>query len=331
MTPLPPLLQGFFTERLARQCDASPHTVAAYRDSLRLLLAFVHQQSGTAPSRLTLEDLDATTITAFLGHLETDRGNSIRTRNARLTAIHSFFHYAAFKAPQCAELIARVLAIPEKRFDTTLISYLTEPEIDALLAAPDRATWTGRRDHALLLLAIQTGLRATELANLCCQDLQLDNGAYVRCRGKGRKERCTPLSRQTREVLRILLRERGDQPAGPLFPSRRGQHLTRGAIWRLVVKHAAAARQQCPSLATKNLTPHVLRHTAAMRLLHAPTPIDIATIALWLGHETLETTNKYIHADMELKRRALDRTTPPNVKPGRYRPPDPLLAFLEGL
>ena len=331
MTPLPPLLEGFFTERLSRQRDASPHTIAAYRDSFRLLLAFLHQQTGRPPSKLGLEDLHAAQITAFLTHLEQDRGNSIRTRNARLTAIHSFFHYTALKAPEHAELITRVLAIPEKRFDTTLISYLTEPEIEALLAAPDRDTWTGRRDHTLLLLAIQTGLRASELASLRLQDLQLEDGAWVRCRGKGRKERCTPLSRPTRNALQQWLLERGGQPTSPLFPNRSGQHLTRGAIWRLVVKHASAASERCPSLVTKNITPHTLRHTAAMRMLHAPTPIDIATIALWLGHETLDTTNKYIHADMELKRRALDRTAPPHTKPGRYRPPDPLLAFLESL
>ena len=331
MTPLAPLLQGFFSERLARQRDASPHTVAAYRDSFRLLLAFMHSQTGKTPSKLTLEDLDAVRITAFLSHLENERGNSVRTRNARLTAVHSFFHYAAWKAPEQAELIARVLAIPEKRFDTALISYLTEPEVEALLAAPDRSTWTGRRDHALVLTAVQTGLRASELASLRCEDLQLDDGAYVRCRGKGRKERCTPLSRQTRRVLRVWVHELAGQPASPLFPSRRGQQLTRGAIWRLVIKHTTTARERCPSLETKTITPHVLRHTAAMRLLQAPTPVDVATIALWLGHETLDTTNKYIHADMELKRRALDRLTPPNSKPGRYRPPDPLLAFLESL
>jgi site-specific recombinase XerD len=331
MTPLPPLMQAFFTERLARQRDASPHTIAAYRDSFRLLLGFVHERTGKPPSKLGLEDLDAAMIAAFLSHLETERHNSVRTRNARLTAIHSFFHYTALKAPECSEMIARVLAIPEKRFDTTLISYLTEPEIDALLAAPDRATWTGRRDHALLLLAVQTGLRASELANLRRQDLQLDGSAWVRCQGKGRKERCTPLTRSTRKMLHVWLRERGGDPASPLFPSRSGQHLTRGAIWRLVTKHAATATERCPSLQTKNITPHTLRHTTAMRLLHAPTPIDVATIALWLGHETLDTTNKYLHADMDLKRRALDRTAPANAKPGRYRPPDPLLAFLESL
>jgi integrase/recombinase XerD len=330
VSALAPLLQAFFIERLAHQRDASPHTIAAYRDSFRLLLTFVHQHTGKTPSRLQLEDLDAARIAAFLSYLENERGNSVRTRNARLTAIHSFFHYAALKAPECAELIARVLSIPEKRYESTLISYLTDPEIDALLAAPDRSTWTGRRDHALLLVAVQTGLRASELASLRCDDLNLDAG-WVRCEGKGRKERCTPLSRVARQVLRVWLRELGGDPTAPLFPSRSGGPLTRSAIWRLVVKHTATARERCPSLTAKNITPHTLRHTAAMRLLRAPTPVDTATIALWLGHETLDSTNKYLHADMELKRRALDRTTPTNAKPGRYRAPDRLLAFLESL
>jgi site-specific recombinase XerD len=328
---LAPLLQAFFIERLAHQRGASPHTIAAYRDSFRLLLTFLHEQTGKAPSKLHLEDLDTDRITAFLSYLENERGNSVRTRNARLTAIHSLFHFAALKAPECSEQIARVLSIPEKRHESTLISYLTEPEIDALLAAPDRSTPTGRRDHALLLIAVQTGLRASELVNLHCQDLNL-GGAWVRCEGKGRKERCTPLTRATVQALRVWLRELGGDPASPLFPSRTGGgHLTRGAIWRLVVKHTTTARAVCPSLADKNITPHVLRHTAAMRLLRAPTPVDTATIALWLGHETLDSTNKYLHADMELKRRALDRTTPTNTKPGRYRTPDRLLAFLESL
>ena len=178
---------------------------------------------------------------------------------------------------------------------------------------------------------MQTGLRASELAGLRCQDLNLAAGAWVRCHGKGRKERCTPLTRTTVRVLRVWLRELDGNPAGPLFPSRAGGHLTRSAIWRLVVKHTTTARGRCPSLAAKNITPHTLRHTTAMRLLRAPTPVDTATIALWLGHETLDSTNKYLHADMELKRRALDRTTPTNAKPGRYHAPDRLLAFLENL
>jgi integrase/recombinase XerD len=331
MTALAPLLQAYFTERLARQRDASPHTTASYRDSFKLLLAFLHQHTGTPPSKLQLEDLDTARITAFLSHLESERGNSVRTRNARLTAIHSFFQYAAFKAPECAEQIARVLSIPEKRYESTLISYLTKPEIDAVLAAPDRTTRTGRRDHALLLLAVQTGLRASELASLRCRDINLSSGPWVRCEGKGRKERCTPLTRLTAKALRVWLHELDSGPDVPLFPSRTGAHLTRAGIWRLVAKHATTARARYPSLAAKNITPHTLRHTAAMQLLSAPEPVDTATIALWLGHETLDTTNKYLHADMELKRRAVDRTTPPNVKPGRYRPPDRLLAFLESL
>jgi integrase/recombinase XerD len=330
MTALPPLLEAFFTERLACQRDASAHTIASYRDSFRLLLTFLNEHTGKAPSKLQLEDLDPTRITAFLSYLENERSNSVRTRNARLTAVHSFFQFAALKAPECAEQIARVLAIPDKRYESTLISYLTEPEIDALLAVPDRSTPTGRRDHALLLLAVQTGLRASELASLRRQDLNLSSG-WIRCEGKGRKERCTPLSRAASEVLRVWLRELGGDPASPLFPSRSGGHLTRRGIWRLVAKHAAVARAQCPSLAGKNITPHTLRHTAAMRLLRAPDPVDTATIGLWLGHESLDSTNKYLHADMELKRRALDRSTPTSAKPGRYRAPDRLLAFLESL
>jgi integrase/recombinase XerD len=244
VSALAPLLQAFFIERLAHQRDASPHTIAAYRDSFRLLLTFLHQHTGTAPSRLHLEDLDAATITTFLAYLENERGNSVRTRNARLTAIHSFFHYAALKAPESAELIARVLSIPEKRYESTLINYLTDPEIDALLAAPDRSTWTGRRDHALLLVAAQTGLRASELASLRREDLNLDAG-WVRCQGKGRKERCTPLSRNARQVLRVWLRELDGDPASPLFPSRNSGHLTRNAIWRLVAKHTTTARKRC--------------------------------------------------------------------------------------
>jgi len=234
MSALAPLLQAYFTERLARQRDASPHTIASYRDSFRLLLTFLHEQTGRPPSKLQLEDLNPERITAFLSHLENERGNSVRTRNARLTAIHSFFQFAALKAPECSEQIARVLSIPEKRYRSTLISYLTKPEIDALLAAPDRATPTGRRDHALLVLAVQTGLRASELASLRCEDLNLDTGAWVRCDGKGRKERCTPLTRPTVQVLRVWLRELGGDPACPLFPSRTGEHLTRAGIWRLV-------------------------------------------------------------------------------------------------
>jgi len=329
VSALAPTLEAFFTDRLARQRHASPHTIAAYRDTFRLLLGFVQRQTGKAPAKLGLEALDAPMIGAFLSHLETARGNGVRTRNARLTAVHSFFHYAALRHPEHAALIGRVLAIPEKRFATALVAYLTRPEIDAVLAGPDRATSTGRRDHALLLLAVQTGLRVSELAGLRCRDVELGAGAHVRCVGKGRKERCTPLTRSTVAVLRSWLRERDGPPASPLFPGRSGQALTRGAIWRLVAKHAARARAQSPSLAAKHVSPHVLRHTAAMSLLQAG--VDTSVIALWLGHEGLESTAIYLHADLALKERALARTAPPNTRPGRYRAPDDLLAFLDQL
>lgn len=329
MSKLAPTLQAFFTDRLISQSQASPHTIAAYRDTMRLLLTFAEQRTNKPPCKLELSDLDAPLIAAFLHHLEHERHNSVYTRNARLAAIHSLFHFAALKHPEHAALIARVLAIPTKRTDRTLLTYLTEPEASALLAAPDRTTWTGRRDHTILLLALQTGLRVSELTSLRCQDIRLASGAHVQCLGKGRKERCTPLTRPTVAALRTWLRERDGQSAAPLFPSRSGRDLTRGAVWRLVTKHATTASEKCASLHDKHVTPHTLRHTTAMTLLHAG--VDTSVIALWLGHEGLESTKIYLHADMALKERALARTTPPNTTPGRYHAPDSLLAFLANL
>jgi site-specific recombinase XerD len=286
--------------------------VAAYRDTFRLLLSFLRVATGKMPCKLDLQDLDAHTIAAFLQHLEITRHNGVRTRNARLSAIHSFFQYAAMLHPKRAELIQRVLAIPEKRFDTALISYLTPPEIDALLASPDRSTWTGQRDYTLLLLAVQTGLRVSELTGLRRQDVELGVGAHVRCLGKGRKERCTPITKTTAGAVRVWMRTQGGRNDESLLPSRGADHrLTRGAVWRIVANHAATASRSCPSLSAKHVTPHVLRHTAAMTLLHAG--VDLATIALWLGHESIESTNIYLHADMALKERALARTSPPGV------------------
>jgi site-specific recombinase XerD len=276
-----------------------------------------------------LPDLDAALIGAFLDHLEHDRANSARTRNARLTAIRSLFRFAALRHPEHAGLIAHVLAIPPKRHDRPVISFLTEPEVDALLAAPDRSTRLGRRDHALLLLMIQTGLRVSELTGLTSGDLQLNAGPHVRCHGKGRKNRAMPLTRQTVKVLRVWLRERAGTPTEPLFPTRRGGRLSRDAVESLLARHTATAANACATLATKQVSPHVLRHTAAMRLLHAG--VDSTVIALWLGHESVETTQIYLHADLTLKERALARTVPPNTRPGRYKPTDKLLAFLEAL
>jgi integrase/recombinase XerD len=329
MSMLAPTLQAFFTDRLTRQRNASPHTIAAYRDTLRLLLAFAQKRTGKQPCQLDLDDLDAPLIGAFLDHLEHERHNSIRTRNARLAAIRSLFHYAALDHPEHAETISRVLAIPPKRFERALITFLTEPEIAALLAAPDRDTWTGRRDHAMLLLAVQTGLRASELTALKRSDIHLATGPHVSCLGKGRKHRVTPLTKQTVAVLRTWLTERAGHPDHPAFPTRTGRTLSSDALQRRLAQHATTAALTCPYMATKTISPHVLRHTAAMQLLHAG--IDTSVIALWLGHEHVETTQIYLHADMALKEAALARTTPPDTPPGRYQPPDKLLAFLQTL
>jgi integrase/recombinase XerD len=329
VTALAPTLQAFFTDRLALQRQASGHTIAAYRDAIRMLIVFAAQQVGKTPSRLDIADLDAPLIGAFLNHLENDRGNSVRTRNARLAAIHSLFQYAALRHPEHAADIQRVLAIPPKRYDKALITYLTEEEITALLAAPDLATWTGRRDQALLMLACQTGLRATELTSLTTGDAHLGAGAHVSCLGKGRKQRITPLTPATVTVLRAWLAERGGLPADPLFATRRGTPLSRDALERRIAKYTAIAALSCPALREKKVSPHVLRHSAAMRLLNAG--IDTSVIALWMGHENVATTQVYIHADLALKERAIARTAPQDTPPGRYQPPDDVLAFLDGL
>jgi integrase/recombinase XerD len=329
MSALAPTLQAFFTERLIGQRHASPHTIAAYRDTLRLLLGFASRCLRREPCQLDISDLDAPLIAAFLAHLETERGNSVRTRNARLATIHSLYRYAAHRHPEHAEDIQRVLAIPPKRADRALVTFLDQDEIDALLGAPDRSTWTGRRDHALLVLAIQTGLRASELTGLDCGDLRLTTGAHVSCRGKGRKQRITPLTAITVAVLRVWLNERAGHRDDPLFPTIRGGRLSRDGLERRLAKYVAIATGRCPGLDQKKVTLHTLRHTAAMQLLHAG--VDTTVIALWLGHERVDTTQIYLHADMALKERALARTKPPDAKPGRYRPPDALLAFLEAL
>ena len=329
MTDLAPILQGFFTDRLARQKKASPNTVAAYRDTCKLLLSFAQAKTGRAPSRLSLADLDATLVGAFLAHLEDQRGNGTATRNARLAAIHSLFSYAAPRAPEHATVISQVLAIPPRRRERAIVSYLTPAETDALLTAPGRQTWHGRRDHALLLLAVQTGLRVSELTGLTRQDTHLGAGPHVRCHGKGRKDRATPLTSQVARVLRTWLAELSPGPGMPLFPAQAGGRLSRDAVERLVTKHATAAGDSCPSIKEKHVTPHTLRHTAAMSLLRAG--VDTSVIALWLGHEDPETTQVYLHADMTIKEQALARVQPPDTSPGRYRPPDSLLAFLDNL
>ena len=329
MTALATTLQAFFTDRLTRQRQVAANTIAAYRDTLRLLLVFAADKMGKEPSKLDIDDLDAPLIGAFLDDLERRRRNGARTRNARLAAIRSLFRYAALRHPDRAALIERVLAIPPKRFDRRLVTFLTEPEISALLAAPDRSTWTGRRDRALFSLAAQTGLRASELIGLRCADVHLAAGAHVSCQGKGRKQRITPLTSGLVGALRIWLVERASSPAAPLFVTRSGKPLSRDALEHRLAKYVQMAGGVCPTLAQKSVTMHVLRHSAAMRLLRAG--VDTSVIALWLGHENVETTQVYLHADLAIKERALARTTPAETPPGRFRPADKLLAFLEAL
>ncbi len=326
---LPTLLQAFFTERLLQQRQASGHTIAGYRDTFRLLLRFAQRQLGKAPSKLALEDLDAPFIGKFLMHLETERGNSARTRNTRQAAIHSFFRYVALAEPAHALLCQRVLAMPSKRYERRLVEFLLRQEVDALLAAPKLSTWVGRRDRTMLTVAIQTGLRVSEFIGLKHRDVVLGTGPHIRCQGKGRKHRSTPLRTETATMVDAWLRENSMSDEDPVFPSMRGGHLSRDAVERLLAKYAAIAEEKCPSLGRTKITPHMLRHTAAMELLQHG--VDRSVIALWLGHESIETTEIYLHADLRLKDKALLRTTPFGVKPGRYRPADELLAFLEHL
>lgn len=325
-----PLLEGFFTQRLIQQRQVSPHTIRSYRDTFRQLLKFMQQRLHKAPSQLMFEEIDATLIVAFLEHVEKHRGLSVRSRNLRLTAIRSFFRYAAFEAPAHAAQIQRVLAIPTKRFPRALVTFLTRPEVEALLAAPDRGTWFGRRDHAFLLVAVQTGLRLSEMTALKREDLSLESGAHVHVLGKGRKERCTPLAKPTVAVLKAWLREpqRGD--AQILFPNARGGRLSADGVHYLLAKHCAVAAKVCPSLKDKRVTVHCLRHTMAMDLLQAG--VDRSVIALWLGHESVETTQIYLEATLAMKEQALAKATPPNGQPPvRYRAEDQLLDFLNSL
>jgi len=322
-------LHRFFTDRLLQQLGASPYTVAAYRDTFRLLLRFASERLKRAPSKLHMEELDAPFLAQFLEHLELVRGNCTRTRNNRLSAIHAFFQYVAIGEPSLALHCQRVLAIPLKRYERGPVEFLTEEETAALVAAPDPGTWIGRRDKALLLVTAQTGLRNSEITSLRRQDVQFGAGAHVRCLGKGRKMRCTPLRPDVAAVLQEWLSQQNGKPDDPVFPSSNGGRLSADAFQRLVSRHIATARRTCKSLVSKKVTPHTLRHGAAMTLLRRG--VDLSVIALWLGHESTETTQIYLHADMQLKERALAHSTPSGLKPHRFRPRDPLLAFLESL
>lgn len=323
-------IECFFTERLMRQRGVSPHTIASYRDTFCQLFKFAQARLHRPPSSLALIDLDAPLVSAFLDDLENTRSVSARTRNLRLTAIRSFFHFIAFEEPAHSAHIQRVLAIPSKRHQKKIVQFLTRPEIEALLEVPDKTTWIGRRDHALLLLAIQTGLRLSELIALDRNSVILGRGAHVRCVGKGRKERCTPLTRHTVGTLRAWLRESCHNDTQALFPTIHGGRLSADAVQYLLAKYAAKAGRLYPSLNEKNISPHVLRHTAAMELLQAG--VDCSTIALWLGHESDQTTQTYLHVHLALKEAALEKVKPLNQRASsRYRPSDQLLEFLNAL
>ena len=327
-TSLPALLESFFTQRLMQQRQASPHTISSYRDTFRQFFKFTEQRLHKAPSRLTFQEINAPLIMTFLEHLEKGKGVSTRSRNLRLTAMRSFFRFAAYEVPAHSAQIQRVLAIPSKRFTRTLVPFLTRAEVDGLLAAPDQSTWSGRRDHAFILLAVQTGLRLSEMTGLKREDIIFGAGAHVRVIGKGRKERCTPIARSIVAVLKAWLRERqrGD---GHVFPNAQGERLSVHGVQYLLNKHRAVASVACPSLKQKRVTVHRLRHTMAMDLLQAG--VDRAVIALWLGHESVETTQIYLEATLAMKERALAKTTPPNGRAGRYQPADQLLGFLNSL
>jgi site-specific recombinase XerD len=323
------LVQKFFTDKLYSQMEASPHTIASYRDTFRLLLKFAGEKTGKVPTKLSIEDLDVKMIGVFLDDIENARKNSARSRNTRLAAIRSFFRFVAIHEPAYMFHCQKILSMPGKRYVRRNVEFLNVQEMQALLNAPDCSTWIGRRDHGILTIALQTGLRASELVNLQCCDLVLETGAHVRCEGKGRKHRATPLRRETVTVMKNWLKERRGSVHEPLFPTMHGDKMSRDALEHLVKRHIKAASKSCPSLIGKRVSPHVLRHSTAMDLLHHG--IDQAVIALWLGHESIETTQVYIHADLELKEKALAKMSNPSIKPGRYKPDDELLSFLENL
>ncbi len=326
---LPSLIQKFFTERLCAQMEASPNTIASYRDTFRLLLRFASEQKGKPPTKLKVDDLDCDLVADFLAHVESERRNIARSRNTRLAAIRSFFRFVAMNEPAYMLHAQKILAMPSKRHVRRVVEFLNSSEMKALLSAPDRSTWLGRRDYAVLIVALQTGLRASEIIHLRPCDIVRGTGAHIRCEGKGRKERCTPLRKETLKLLTVWLQERGGDDNDPLFPTVKGTRLSRDALELLVRRHTLTASKLCPSLTGKRISPHVLRHSTAMELLHHG--VDQSVIALWLGHERVETTQVYIHADLRLKEAALARVAVPSSKPGRYRPDDALLTFLESL
>ena len=328
-TALAPLLQQFFVERLQKQRQASPCTISAYRDTFRLFLTFVEAKLRKRPAELAIEDLSAQLILDFLEHLERRRKNSIRTRNARFAAIRSFIQYVGFKEPTSLALTHGVLGIPRKRFDRLQIGFLSREHIEAIIAAPDASTWTGRRDRVLLTTLYNTGARVSELIGVQVEDVNLSRSPSVRLHGKGRKERSVPLWGSTACQIRQWLQQQPHTATSPLFPSRTGSRLSRGNVTERMQLAAEAAASEHPELRKRKVTPHIFRHSLAMHLLQKG--VDINVIALWLGHESPTTTHMYVEADLAMKKRLLKSLHPPNVKTLRFRPPDRLIQFLSTL
>ncbi|MBM7790019.1 tyrosine-type recombinase/integrase [Tenggerimyces flavus] len=329
MNALAASLQAYFTTFAHTQRDLSANTITSYRDTWRLLLKHLTATLGVPADALDFDAITATNVAGFLDHLEHERGNSARTRNARLTAIRSVLARALPDHPEHAATITQVLAIPPKRTTRAVIEFLTTDEVDTLLAAPDATNWTGRRDHALLALTVQTGLRISEICSLTVDDVHLGAGPHVACTGKGRRQRVTPLTRAAVAIMTTYLAERINRPGTALFCGPHGQPLSRDALEHRLAKHLITATTTCPSLAGKHVTMHTLRHTAAMNLLAAG--VDVSVIALWLGHADTHSTDAYLHADMAIKQAAIDRTRPPDVRPGTYQPEPDILAWLTAL
>lgn len=321
------LLEAFFINRLIREINVSSNTVSSYKDTFRILLTYASKQLKKAPSKIELTDLNAKFILEFLEYLENERGLCARSRNQKLAAIRSFFNYASFKVPESINLIQQVLCIPAKKYNKRLVQHLNNTEVKAILSAINQDTWLGRRDYALLITAVQTGLRVSELTSLIKSNVKLEARAYIQCTGKGRKERSTPLTSQTKNILKKWVKEiKGEI----FFPNINGEQLSSDSIQYLIKKYVAIAIPSCPSLQNKKISPHVLRHTTAMNLLTSG--VDRSVIALWLGHESLETTQIYLDADLELKKKILKKTATLNTKPtSQFKATDSLLAFLKNL
>jgi site-specific recombinase XerD len=327
--PLPALLQDFFCEHLQSQRRVSPQTIASYRDTIRLLLLFAQQQLHRPPSQQCLEDWNVSLVLGFLNYLEKTRHNCVRTRNARLAAIHSFMEYVGQKLPETLGVTARLLAIPTKRFDRPLLGYLSKPEVRVLLQTPSRPTWTERRNQLLWLLLYHTGARISEVLALDRQDIQWTPSPAAHLHGKGRKERLVPLRPQVAAVLKEWLRQLPEPPDTPLLPNRFGKRLTRYGAYKHLQRLVKRAAPKCPSLARTKLSPHTLRHTTAMHLLQAG--VDITVIALWLGHESPATTHQYIELDLKMKRKCLANLAKPKTTPKAFKPTDRVLRFLQSL